>query len=131
MAINMAETLLRDTKLFCTETEAKLNGKAIEITPMERRLLVFFMERPNETLSRETLLQNVWDYVPGSVTRTVDSHVKKLRRHLGGFGDCIVTVRGVGYRLEPGRKKPRLPRGGVRPCKKDALKSEAEAGVSF
>lgn len=124
----MAEMLLGGVKLFCTEEKAELGGKNIKLAHMERRLLLFFLERPNETLSRETLLQAVWGYVPGSITRTVDSHVKKLRRHLGSYRDCIVTVRGVGYRLEPARENSLSSRGAER-YKKSGLKAETKPGV--
>jgi two-component system phosphate regulon response regulator PhoB len=49
--------------------------------------------------SRDALLEQVWGYVPGVETRTVDTHVKRLREKLGKAGDYIETVRGVGYRL--------------------------------
>lgn len=80
----------------------RADGKEISITRMERNLLLYFLLHPNRALSRDQLLKEVWGYeLPGS-SRTVDSHVKKLRRDLGGFGSDIVTVRGVGYRLETG-----------------------------
>lgn len=69
------------------------------LTPTEFDLLVTLASSPKTVLTRERLLAEVWDWVDASGTRTVDSHVKALRRKLGS--DLIRTVHGVGYALEP------------------------------
>lgn len=94
--------LSENHSISCDEKCLRVDGKEISSTRMERNLLLYFLLHPNRALSREQLLKEVWGYeFPGN-SRTVDSHVKKLRRDLGGFGGHIVTVRGVGYRLETG-----------------------------
>ena len=77
-----------------------LNGESIELTPKEYDLLVFFMQNKGVALSRERMLNGVWNYDYFGDLRTVDTHVKQLRSKLGEAGDMIVTVRGIGYRFE-------------------------------
>jgi DNA-binding response OmpR family regulator len=72
----------------------------VHLTPTEFDLLSCLAEKPGTVLSRETLLAEVWGWADASATRTVDSHVKSLRRKLGA--DLVRTVRGVGYALEVG-----------------------------
>jgi len=74
-------------------------GSEVELTALEFRLLVTFYERRERVQSRATLLDDVWGVSPELVTRTVDTHVKRLREKLTTCGDCIETVRGVGYRF--------------------------------
>lgn len=83
-----------------TEGGVAVNEREIALPKMERRLLFFFLEHPDIALSRDTLLREVWDYGAPGETRTVDTHVKNLRAHLGTAGNYIRTVRGVGYLLE-------------------------------
>lgn len=73
-------------------------GNEAHLTPTEYDLLVCLANAPGTVLSREQLLEDVWDWVDASGTRTVDSHVKALRRKLGS--DLVRTVHGVGYALE-------------------------------
>ena len=68
---------------------------------LRRRLLACLAARPGTVLTRETLLAEVWGWADASGTRTVDSHVRSLRRKLGSH--LLRTVHGVGYALEPGR----------------------------
>lgn len=77
-----------------------LNDVSIELTPKEYDLLVFFMQNKGVALSRERMLNGVWNYDYFGDLRTVDTHVKQLRSKLGEAGDMIVTVRGIGYRFE-------------------------------
>jgi DNA-binding response OmpR family regulator len=72
----------------------------VHLTPIEFDLLSCLAARPGTVLSRESLLAEVWGWADASGTRTVDSHVKSLRRKLGA--DLVRTVHGVGYALEPG-----------------------------
>ena len=75
------------------------HGAEVHLTPTEFDLLVALASSPRTVLTRERLLAEVWDWVDASGTRTVDSHVKALRRKLGA--DLIRTVHGVGYAFEP------------------------------
>jgi DNA-binding response OmpR family regulator len=70
-------------------------GQPVHLTPTEFDLLVFLARRPGQVFTREQLLHEVWGYRDGSGARTVDSHVRALRRKLGA--DVIRTVHGVGY----------------------------------
>jgi len=74
-------------------------GTEAHLTPTEFDLLVCLASSPRTVFSREKLLAEVWDWADASGTRTVDSHVKALRRKLGA--DLVRTVHGVGYALEP------------------------------
>ncbi|MFH1878218.1 MAG: response regulator transcription factor [Candidatus Omnitrophota bacterium] len=73
--------------------------REVELTPMEFKLLVTLMRRAGRVQSREKLLDDVWDIASDVTTRTVDTHIKRLREKLGKKGEMIETVRGVGYRL--------------------------------
>ena len=74
-------------------------GTEVHLTPTEFDLLVCLAGSPRTVLTREKLLEEVWDWADASGTRTVDSHVKALRRKLGA--DLVRTVHGVGYAFEP------------------------------
>jgi two-component system, OmpR family, response regulator MtrA len=74
----------------------------IQLTPIEYRLLIALMSRPDEVLSREDLAQMVWGYQDASVGRTIDVHIRRLRVKLGGVNTAappIVSVRGFGYKI--------------------------------
>ncbi len=79
---------------------AYVDGKPLELTPKEYNLLLYFLDNKGVALSREKILNGVWNYDYFGDLRTVDTHVKQLRSKLGESGSIIVTVRGVGYRLE-------------------------------
>jgi DNA-binding response OmpR family regulator len=81
------------------ERRVRRGGEEVHLTPTEFDLLVRLASSPRTVLSRETLLADVWDWADASGTRTVDSHVKALRRKLGP--GLIRTVHGVGYSAEP------------------------------
>ena len=78
----------------------RLDGKAVDLSYKEFELLTFFMENKDIALSREKILNNVWNYDYFGDARTIDTHVKKLRRKLGSKGDMIKTIWGLGYKLE-------------------------------
>jgi DNA-binding response OmpR family regulator len=63
------------------------------------KLLTTLARTPGQAVSRQQLLKDVWQYVEGSDTRTVDSHVRRLRSKLGSLSEMVETVQGVGYRL--------------------------------
>ncbi|CAA9582253.1 MAG: Phosphate regulon transcriptional regulatory protein PhoB (SphR) [uncultured Thermomicrobiales bacterium] len=77
--------------------EARLDAEHVELTPLEFDLLHHLARRPGVVFGREQLLREVWGYRDGSGPRTVDSHIRGLRRKLGA--DLIRTVRGIGYAL--------------------------------
>lgn len=77
-----------------------VNNKEIELTPIEFKLLVVLIERTGRVQSRDRLLTDVWDMNADIYTRTVDTHIKRLREKLGKMGDLIETVRGLGYRFK-------------------------------
>jgi DNA-binding response OmpR family regulator len=99
-AANRDETLLvvGDLEINRTERRVRRAGFEAHLTPTEFDLLVHLARRPRAVLPRERLLADVWGWADASGTRTVDSHVKALRRKLGA--DLIRTVHGVGYALE-------------------------------
>ncbi len=77
-----------------------VNGEKVQMTPKEIDLLLYMAAHKNIALSRQTLLEEVWNYDYFGDDRTVDTHIKMLRRNLGEYRDCIVTVRGMGYKFE-------------------------------
>jgi two-component system phosphate regulon response regulator PhoB len=76
-----------------------VDGSEIQLTPLEFRLLTTLMSRLGRVQSREQLLEDVWEMSSEVETRTVDTHVKRLREKLGSGRDLLETVRGIGYRL--------------------------------
>jgi two-component system, OmpR family, phosphate regulon response regulator PhoB len=76
-----------------------VNGTEIHVSTLEMRLLAYLVEHRGRVRSREDLLEDVWGYKPGVSTRTIDTHVKRLRDKLGDAGALVETVRGTGYRL--------------------------------
>lgn len=78
----------------------KIDNKEINITPKEFDLMSYFIKNKNIALSREKLLENIWNDYSFDDSRTVDTHVKMLRKNLGKYRDIIKTVRGIGYKLE-------------------------------
>ncbi len=77
-----------------------VNGERIEMSPKEYELFFFFLQNKNIALSREKLICEVWGYDFYGDGRTLDTHVKLLRKSLGEYGKMIVTLRGMGYRFE-------------------------------
>ena len=88
-----------------------LAGEQVDLTATEFKLLRLLVEAKGEVAERDVLLREVWGYSDTMLTRTLDTHVKRLREKLGKFADCIQTARGVGYRFSPvspkaGAEKP-------------------------
>jgi len=77
-----------------------LSGQNIDLSFKEFELLAYFMEHQGLALSREKILNNVWNYDYFGDARTIDTHVKKLRSKLGDQGDMIKTIWGMGYKFE-------------------------------
>ena len=80
--------------------EVTIDGKSIELSYKEFELLTYFMENQGMALSREKILNNVWNYDYFGDARTIDTHVKKLRSKLGEKGELIKTIWGMGYKFE-------------------------------
>ena len=78
---------------------ATIQGKGVELTATEFRLLTILVQRRGRVQSREQLLKDVWDYDEGINSRTVDSHMRRLRQKLGRSARYLGTVRGIGYRM--------------------------------
>ena len=78
----------------------KINDKEIELSFKEFELLTYFVDNKGIALSREKILNNVWNYDYFGDARTIDTHVKKLRKKLGDKGDYIKTIWGMGYKFE-------------------------------
>ena len=90
---------VRDIEPDVSKYEVKIMGQQIDLTPTEFKLLQILMERKGRVQSRDRLLQDVWGYDQLIDTRTVDTHVRRLREKMGEAADYVTTVRGVGYRL--------------------------------
>lgn len=80
--------------------EVSVDNENIYLTPKEYDLLKYLVANKNIALSREQLLTNVWGYDFYGDDRTIDTHVKTLRKNIGNYGENIKTVRGVGYKFE-------------------------------
>ena len=80
--------------------QVKIDGKDVELSYKEFELLEYFMENRGIALSRENILNHVWNYDYFGDARTIDTHVKKLRSKMGDKGDMIKTIWGVGYKME-------------------------------
>ena len=78
----------------------KVDGKIVELSLREYELLLYLIENENIALSRDKILNNVWNYDYYGDSRTIDSHIKKIRHKLGKKGKYIKTMRGIGYKFE-------------------------------
>ena len=78
----------------------KIDGKSVDLSYKEFELLAYFIENQGIALSREKILNNVWNYDYFGDARTIDTHVKKLRSKLGEKGEYIRTIWGMGYKFE-------------------------------
>ena len=84
--------------------EVRVKKKVVELTAREFQLLAYFAARPGRVVTREMLLEELWQMDPDVETRTVDVHMRRLRQKLGVAADYLKTVRGVGYKFAPGGK---------------------------
>lgn len=107
------EAILRRAGTVATETteiggivldksahQVLVDGKPIELSVKEFELLAYFIDNKGVALSRERILNNVWNYDYFGDARTIDTHVKKLRSKMGDKGDYIKTIWGMGYKFE-------------------------------
>ena len=83
--------------------QVKIDGKEIDLSFKEFELMAYFVENQGIALSREKILNNVWNYDYFGDARTIDTHVKKLRSKLGDKGEYIKTIWGMGYKFEVDR----------------------------
>jgi len=81
------------------EHQAYINNEEISLTALEFKLLKHLVNRKGRVQTRDQLLEDVWGYSSNVTTRTVDTHIKRLREKLGTVGEHIQTIRGVGYRF--------------------------------
>lgn len=96
-----AEKVIRigNLSIFPEQFKVQVSGETIALTATEYQLLLYLAERTGRLQSRDALLQRVWGYEGQLNTRTVDTHVKRLRQKLGDAGSMIETVHGFGYQL--------------------------------
>ncbi|ADO73390.1 response regulator [Stigmatella aurantiaca] len=90
-----------EIQLDTSRHQVRVKGEEVVLTALEFRLLHTLLERGGRVQTREVLLSDVWGIQAEIHTRTVDTHIKRLREKLGPAGDIIETVRGVGYKLNP------------------------------
>tara|TARA_R110000850_G_scaffold252215_7_gene377392 strand:- start:382 stop:1074 length:693 start_codon:yes stop_codon:yes gene_type:complete len=91
---------LGDFRLDKNNLKFHLAGEEIDLTSTEFKLLLALIEVPGTTREREGLLRKIWGYSDQSQTRTLDTHIKRLRSKLGRYGQTIETIRSVGYRFD-------------------------------
>jgi two-component system phosphate regulon response regulator PhoB len=98
-ATKQDEITLKELSLDIPRHQAMVKGRTIDLTATEFRLLTVLAQRRGRVQSREQLLQDVWEYDNLIDTRTVDTHMRRLREKLGSAAKYLDTVRGVGYRF--------------------------------
>lgn len=98
--VDLAKCIEYDTIKIDTDARTvTIDGKAIDFTLMEFELLKYMILNEGIALSRDKIINDVWKYDYYGETRTIDSHIKKLRKKLGKKGNLIQTIRGVGYKF--------------------------------
>ena len=88
-----------DLKIDIDSHEVYVDGDLVNLTALEFKLLIQLVDRRGRVQSREQLLADVWGYSAEVTTRTVDTHIKRLREKLGTMGKYVQTIRGVGYKF--------------------------------
>jgi two-component system phosphate regulon response regulator PhoB len=100
----------RGLEIDPTRHRVVIDGEELTLRPLEYKLLAIFVEHPGRVFSRTDLLQEVWGILPETNTRTVDTHIRRLRERLAAYSEAIETVHGFGYRLRDpenaGRAEP-------------------------
>jgi len=89
----------RGLEIDPTRHRVTIDGSELALRPLEYKLLAIFIEHPGRVFSRTELLQEVWGISPETNTRTVDTHIRRLRERLAAYSEAIETVHGFGYRL--------------------------------
>ena len=95
----IAEYSFGELTINFEEHQAYITGEEISLTALEFKLLKHLIKRKGRVQTRDQLLEDVWGYSSNITTRTVDTHIKRLREKLGLVGEHIQTIRGVGYRF--------------------------------
>ena len=88
---------------FCVDFTARkvfVDEQEVELAPKEYELLFFLIKNKGVAVSRERLMTDIWGYEFFGDDRTLDTHIKLLRKHIGQYSSLIVTLRGTGYRFE-------------------------------
>lgn len=91
--------ILRNLRVDETAHRAFVDDQEIHVSALEMRLLLYLFRSPGRMCTRKELLTEVWGYHPDVASRTVDTHIKRLRDKLGQAADLLQTVRGIGFRL--------------------------------
>src|SRR2546428_6015454 len=108
------------------ERRVELDGKKLQLTRKEFELLALLVSHSGVTVPRAAILQLVWGYKPGVRTRTLDVHIRRLRKHFGVYArQYIEAICGVGYRFQPDRSQQVLEAGAAR----SAAATDTGAGV--
>jgi len=108
----VASTLaIRNLRVDESAHRAFVDDKEIHVSALEMRLLLFLLRAPGRMRTRKELLTEVWGYHPEVASRTVDTHIKRLRDKLDTAADLLQTVRGVGFRLAEPTEPQELPEG--------------------
>ena len=101
--VNKGSEQIKDYDGIVIDKEGRtvtVDGKLIELSLREYELLKYLLDNENIALSRDKILNNVWNYDYYGDSRTIDSHIKKIRHKLGKKGKYIQTIRGIGYKFE-------------------------------
>ncbi|NTW22571.1 response regulator transcription factor [Candidatus Falkowbacteria bacterium] len=98
-AVLPTEMRAKDVKLDAGAKKAFRNGQEVKLTLKEFSLLEYMMRHPNQVLTRDQILSNVWDFAFDSFSNVVDVHITNLRKKINDHGQLVETVHGVGYRL--------------------------------
>ena len=98
---NMSDNVIVESTTTPITPIVKVDGEVIDLSFKEFELLTYFADNQGIALSREKILNNVWNYDYFGDARTIDTHVKKLRSKMGEKGDYIKTIWGMGYKFEP------------------------------
>lgn len=97
---DLNEFTYQSLKISFSARTVSVDGEKLHLSPKEYDLLFYLVKNKGIALSREQCLSTVWGYDFYGDDRTLDTHIKTLRKNLGAYGSCIVTCRGVGYRFE-------------------------------
>ena len=92
--------LYKGLKIDFTARKVSIDDVHVELTPKEYDLLFYLVSNRNVALGREQLITRIWGYDYYGDDRTLDTHIKRLRQSLGDYRDCVVTLRGIGYRFD-------------------------------
>ncbi|PIU20519.1 MAG: DNA-binding response regulator [Elusimicrobia bacterium CG08_land_8_20_14_0_20_59_10] len=81
--------------------EAKISGRKLELSPKEFEILYLLVKKNGRVMTRQFLMERVWGRPYLNTSRVIDTHIKNLRKSLGGMSECLLTIEGLGYKWEP------------------------------